>query len=70
MNGWKRSIGTGKIVVELCSEPISTSVWRNRSWIATGWRPIFSAACESFSEAWNSPSAAMIFARRSRSEGP
>ena len=25
------------------------------------------AACESFSEAWNSPSAAMIFARRSRS---
>ena len=31
-----RSIGTGKIVVELCSEPISSSVWRKRSWIATG----------------------------------
>ena len=39
-NGVKRSIGTGKIVVELRSEPTSISVWRKRSWIATGCLPI------------------------------
>ena len=41
----KRSIGTGKIVVELRSEPTSISVCRKRSWIATGCLPIVAAAC-------------------------
>src|SRR5438874_2741729 len=66
-NPLNRSIGIGKIVVELFSEAISVTVWRNRSWIAAGSAPMMCAACASFSEACSSPSALMTLARRSRS---
>ena len=46
---------------------ISTIVCSWRSWRAPGERLITSAASPSFWEAWSSPSAAMILARRSRS---
>ena len=50
-NGVKRSIGTGRKVVVLCSLEISRIVWRKRSWSAMGWALIIPAACTSFSAA-------------------
>jgi hypothetical protein len=51
MNGAKRSIGTGKNVVVLCSLEISFMVCRNRRWRAIGCSEIIAAACTSFSAA-------------------
>src|SRR5215210_819503 len=59
-------MGTGSITVELCSLEISVSVWKSLSCNAVGLSSL-SAACLRRCDAWYSPSAAMIFARRSRS---
>jgi MFS family permease len=53
-------MGRGKTIVEFFSAAISVSVPRNRSWRAWGFLEMMSAA-------WNSPSAWMTLARRSRS---
>src|SRR4028118_1748721 len=66
MYGRNRSMGTGRITVELFSEDISPNVWKSLSCKAVGLSSL-SAACLRRWEAWYSPSAAMIFARRSRS---
>src|SRR5207245_11504866 len=42
--GDRMSMGTGKIVVEFFSDATSTSVWRNRSCRAVGFREMISAA--------------------------
>ena len=55
MNGRIRSIGSGKMVVELFSAAISVTVWRYRSWMALGSVARVRAACASVSEAWSSP---------------
>lgn len=47
----KRSIGTGKNVVVLCSLEISRIVCRKRSWSAIGSLLIIAAACTIFSAA-------------------
>ena len=65
MNAVTRSIGTGKMTVELFSAATSVSVPRKRSCSAAGCLPMTSAASAIFWAAWNSPSAVMIFARRS-----
>ena len=59
--------GAGKTIVEFLSTPISTIVCRLRSWSASGWAIITSEARPSSPAASASPSAAMIFARFSRS---
>jgi hypothetical protein len=51
MNGAKRSIGTGRMVVLLCSLEISFIVCKKRSCRAIGWAEIIDAACTSFSAA-------------------
>src|SRR6266851_3827872 len=61
------SIGKGSRMVVFFSEPISTIVWRKRSWSAPFCDEITAAALASVCEAWNSPSALMILARFSRS---
>lgn len=53
----KISTGRGKTSVVLFSAPISTSVCKYRSWMATGWVWMTAAACARRSEAMNSPSA-------------
>jgi len=53
--------------VLLRSEATSTTVCSSRSWSAAGSRAITLAAIASRLEAWYSPSAVMIRARRSRS---
>ena len=58
---------SGKNVVVFRSEATSRMVWRNRSCTAMGVWARTRAACESFSAAWNSASALMTLARRSRS---
>ena len=60
-------MGIGKTIVELFSVEISTIVWSCRSCRAPGWVEMTPAASVSLMEACSSPSAAMIFARRSRS---
>jgi len=67
--GAMRSMGTGKIVVEFFSEATSVNVCKNRSCSAVGCFSITSAACAA-SGGWNSPSAWITFARRSRSASP
>src|SRR5918997_2613961 len=54
------------MTVELCSLEISVKVWKSLSCRAVGLSNL-SAACFKRAEAWYSPSAAMIFALRSRS---
>ena len=61
-----RSMGTGRMMVEFWLTAISPIVWKSLSCNAVGLSSL-SAACLRRSEAWYSPSAAMIFARRSRS---
>ncbi len=61
------SIGAGNTIVVDCEEPSSSRVWRYLSCSAIGCSSITSAASLRRSEAWNSPSALMTFARRSRS---
>ena len=51
INGVKRSIGTGRKVVVLCSLEISRMVCRNRSCSAIGSLLIIAAACTIFSAA-------------------
>ena len=65
----KRSIstGNGSTSVEFFSAATSTMVCSSRSWRAAGVALMAWAACESFAEAWSSPSAVMIRDRRSRS---
>ena len=65
-NIWMRSMGMGKTMVLLFSTAISERVWRSRSWRVMGSRAMTAAASARRSLAWNSPSAAMILARRSR----
>jgi hypothetical protein len=60
-------MGIGKIVVELFSAAISTTVWRYRSWRDMGSVARVRAAWARVSDAWSSPWAAITFARRSRS---
>src|ERR671922_1854425 len=67
ISGRKSSIGSGRMIVDDRSELISSIVWRNRSWSDMGFSARTTAASLSRSEAWNSPSAAITFARRSRS---
>src|ERR671923_2132744 len=67
ISGRKSSIGSGKMIVDDRSELISSIVWRNRSWSDIGFSASTTAASLSRSDAWNSPSAAITFARRSRS---
>ena len=50
-NGAKRSIGTGRNVVVLCSLEISRMVWRKRNCSAIGSLLIMAAACTIFSAA-------------------
>src|SRR6476660_9434007 len=64
-NGRIRS--TGKTIVVDGEDPSSSSVCRYRSWSETGCSLMTAAASFSRSAAWNSPSALMILARRSRS---
>ena len=59
--------GAGNTTVEFLSTAISISVWRFRSWSARGCAIITSEASPSDAAAMASPSAAMIFARFSRS---
>src|SRR6185312_14034601 len=66
-NGLKSSSGMGRIRFEVRSEDISNIVCRKRSWIVIGFSLMTLAASLRRSDAWNSPSAAMTFARRSRS---
>src|SRR5437667_12910190 len=63
-NGFRMSIGTGKMVVELFSEAISTRVCRKRSWRAIGCFAVIAAASESRCAAWYSAPAPMTLARR------
>jgi len=65
--GLRRSIGTGKIVVEFFSVAISRSVCRYLSVKALGCSARIFAASDNLCAAWNSPSAAMTLERRSRS---
>src|SRR5439155_7046525 len=65
--GVMMSIGAGKTIVVDCDEPSSSSVCRYRSCRATGCSSITFAASFRRSDAWNSPSALITFARRSRS---
>src|SRR5919109_3155054 len=67
ISGRKSSIGSGRMIVDDRSELISSIVWRNRSWSDIGFSARTTAASFSRSDAWNSPSAAITFARRSRS---
>src|ERR671922_1036834 len=67
IRGRKSSIGSGRMIVDDRSELISSIVWRNRSWSDIGFSARTTAASFSRSDAWNSPSAAITFARRSRS---
>src|SRR5919204_3393097 len=67
IRGRKSSIGSGRVIVDDRSELISSIVWRKRSWSDIGFSLMTSAASFSRSEAWNSPSAAITLARRSRS---
>src|SRR5581483_10681421 len=66
-NGFTMSSGSGKTIVEFWFTPMSSRVCRYLSWSVAGLELMMLAACDSFSAAWNSPSAEMIFARRSRS---
>ena len=61
------STGTGMTSVLFCSPATSTAVCSSRSCSAAGSRAITLAAMASRLEAWYSPSAVMILARRSRS---
>ncbi len=61
------STGNGSTSVEFFSAATSTTVCSSRSCSAAGVADITAAASESRAEAWNSPSAVMIRARRSRS---
>jgi hypothetical protein len=61
------STGTGMTSVLLRSEATSTTVCSSRSWSAAGSRAMTLAAAASRLDAWYSPSAVMILARRSRS---
>jgi hypothetical protein len=67
MKGRKSSIGRGRKVVVDRSEEISSIVCRKRSWSVIGFWLMTLAASLRRSDAWNSPSAAITFARRSRS---
>src|SRR5215210_754840 len=66
-NGLNSSIGSGRMIVDERSELISSIVCRKRSWRDMGFSARTRAAFLSCSDAWNSPSAAITFARRSRS---
>src|SRR5512132_961212 len=66
-NGLKSSIGSGRMIVDERSELISSIVCRKRSCSDIGFSDSVIAASLSRSEAWNSPSALMTLARRSRS---
>src|SRR3989442_240768 len=66
ISGLNSSIGRGRITVVFFSDPISTIVWRNRSWRAPCWDEITWAALASVCEAWNSPAGLMVLGRLSR----
>ena len=61
------STGIGMISVLFFSAETSTTVCSSRSWSAAGSCDMISAAAASRLDAWNSPSAVMMRARRSRS---
>src|SRR5919204_2877627 len=66
-NGFSSSIGSGMIRLVVRSELISSIVCRKRNCNDIGFSLSTAAASFSRSEAWNSPSAAITLARRSRS---